>query len=63
MLPKVLLPGTATPTAQPDCQPRPSMLLKMPFQQGWRCFHQFLEISGKTGRKIPTKTLVGQTMR
>ena len=30
---------------------------------GWRCFHQFLEISGKTGRKIPTKTLVGQTMR
>ena len=34
MLPKVLLPGTATPTAQPDCQPRPSMLLKMPFQQG-----------------------------
>ena len=48
MLPKVLLPGTATPTAPPDCQPRPSMLLKMPYQQG------VLISLGKTKVKIGT---------
>ena len=48
MLPKVLLPGMATPTAQPDCPLRPSMLLKMPYQQG------VLISLGKTKVKIGT---------